>query len=259
MSSRTDKLLHRVLHRWRDWSMGDYRLSESPAILEQLLGGMTNESFLIGSGDFRAVIRVNALNTHSLGIDRDRECALLGHLQSTDCVPRLIYSDSDVQVTQLIKGRHLSLADLANTDIQDSLETCVQRIQAITVDMPVRNYSAYIGLYSDQLAHFEGLAEIQCAATIIDELDWTPVITHHDLILENIIINDQGVYFLDWEYADLGHPMIDRIKLFGRNYCEDKYPCSSIDTLETLQNGIVKLWYAVQDDPLKESTPNGNN
>ena len=45
MSSRTDKLLHRVLHRWRDWPMGDYRLSESPAILEQLLGGYDKRVF----------------------------------------------------------------------------------------------------------------------------------------------------------------------------------------------------------------------
>ena len=77
-------------------------------------------------------------------------------------------------------------------------------------------------------------------------------------LLENIIINDQGLHFLDWEYADLGHPGIDRIKLFGRTYCEDRDGSSGIDALETLQNGIVKLWYAVQDAQLTDGKRTGN-
>lgn len=259
MSPRTENLLHRALIDWRDWQAGDVVLGEEPTVLEQLQGGLTNESFLIGSGEFRAVIRVNAANTQSLGIDRDRERSLLEHLQPTHCVPKLIYSDSSVQVTQLIRGRHLSQSDLADTGVQDTLELCIQRIQAISVSMPTRNYADYIRLYSDQLTHFEGLADIQQAANMIDQSQWTPVIAHHDLILENLIINEQGVYFLDWEYADLGHPLIDHIKLFGRTYCEDRCSSPDINALVTLQNGIVKLWYAVQDERSKNIKLNGNS
>ena len=258
MSLRTEKLLHRALSRWRDWQTGDVQISELPKVLEQLQGGMTNESFMVQSGDFRAVVRVNALNAQALGIDRKKEQSLLAYLQTTGCVPKLVFSDSDTQVTQLISGRHLSQLDLADEDIQEGLESCIERIQAVRVDMPVRNYSSYISLYSDQLSHFDGLAEIERAANIIDELQWAPVVTHHDLILENIIINDQGLHFLDWEYADLGHPGIDRIKLFGRTYCEDRDGSSGIDALETLQNGIVKLWYAVQDAQLTDGKRTGN-
>ena len=259
MSPRTEKLLHSALTDWRDWQAGDVALEEEPTVLEQLQGGLTNESFLIGSGEFRAVIRVNAANTQSLGIDRDRERALLEYLQPTHCVPKLIYSDSSVQVTQLIRGRHLSRLDLADTRVQNTLESCIQRIQAISVNMPIRNYADYIRLYSDQLTHFEGLSDIQQAANMIDQAQWTPVIAHHDLILENLIINVQGIYFLDWEYADLGHPLIDHIKLFGRTYCEERNPSPDIDALVTLQTGIVKLWYAVQDERLKHNQLNGNS
>ena len=139
MSLRTEKLLHRALSRWRDWQTGDVQISELPKVLEQLQGGMTNESFMVQSGDFRAVVRVNALNAQALGIDRKKEQSLLAYLQPTGCVPKLVFSDSDTQVTQLISGRHLSQLDLADEDIQEGLESCIERIQAVRVDMPVRN------------------------------------------------------------------------------------------------------------------------
>ena len=54
-------------------------------------------------------------------------------------------------------------------------------------------------------------------------------------------------------------PLIDHIKLFGRTYCEDRCSSPDINALVTLQNGIVKLWYAVQDERSKNIKLNGNS
>ena len=169
-------------------------------------------------------------------------------MQPSGCVPRLLFSDSDVQVTQLIGGRHLTRGDLKDGVIQDHLENCIERIQSYSVDyMTKRNYKSYINLYSDQVPNFDGLSEIESAASLIDMGEWEPVISHHDLILENIIWSNQGMFFIDWEYAHLGHPLIDHVKLFGRNYCDNKSDIQTIDALDTLQSGITKLWYALQE------------
>mgnify|MGYP000011004519 FL=1 len=249
MLSRTAQILDNTLARWQQWDAGpEYRLAEPPKVIQQLLGGLTNQTFLVASGDFRAALRVNAANTDFLGIDRDREQLLLKTLQSSGSVPKLLYVDRDAQVTELIRGRHLTVNDLADKDIQYHLETCINRIQSYAIkNMNPRNYLSYIHLYSDQLTDFQGLAEIEDAATTIDNSIWVPVIGHHDLVLENVIYNDQKMYFIDWEYAHLGHPLIDHIKLFGRDYCADKADTQTINALETLQRGIEKLWYAVQD------------
>ncbi|MDG2145061.1 MAG: phosphotransferase, partial [Porticoccaceae bacterium] len=149
-------------------------------------------------------------------------------------------------------GRHLTDSDLADTDIQYHLENCISRIQTYAVEnISRRNYLSYIHLYSDQLTDFQGLTEIEDAASIIDNSVWGPVIGHHDLILENVIYDGQKMYFIDWEYAHLGHPLIDHIKLFGRDYCANKADIHTINALETLQRGIEKLWYAVQDSQTK--------
>ena len=113
--------------------------------------------------------------------------------------------------------------------------------------MTKRNYKNYINLYSDQVPNFDGLSEIESAASLIDMGEWEPVISHHDLILENIIWSNQGMFLIDWEYAHLGHPLIDHVKLFGRRYCDNKSDIQTIDALDTLQSGITKLWYALQE------------
>ena len=55
------------------------------------------------------------------------------------------------------------------------------------------------------------------------------------------------MFFIDWEYAHLGHPLIDHVKLFGRSDCDNKSDIQTIDALDTLQSGITKLWYALQE------------
>lgn len=249
MTPRTANILDAAIDQWRHWDTGpESRISSRPKVDKQLIGGLTNEAFLVASGDLRAVVRVNSANTDALGISREREHRLLTVLQPSGCVPRLLFSESEVQVTQLIEGRHLTRGDLKDRVIQDHLENCIERIQSYSVDyMTKRNYKNYINLYSDQVPNFDGLLEIESAASLIDIGEWEPVISHHDLILENIIWSNQGMFFIDWEYAHLGHPLIDHVKLFGRRYCDNKLDIKTIDALDTLQSGITKLWYALQE------------
>ena len=249
MTPRTANILYAAIDKWRHWDTGkDSRISGLPKVDKQLIGGLTNEAFLVDSGDLRAVVRVNSVNTDALGISREREHRLLTVLQPSGCVPRLLFSDSEVQVTQLIEGRHLTRDDLKDRVILDHLENCIERIQSYSVDcMTKRNYKSYINLYSDQVPNFDGLSEIESAASLIDMGEWEPVISHHDLILENIIWSNKGMFFIDWEYAHLGHPLIDHVKLFGRIYCVNKSDIQTIDALDTLQSGITKLWYALQE------------
>ena len=249
MTPRTANILEAAIDNWRHWDTGkDSRISGTPKVDKQLVGGLTNEAFLVASGDLRAVVRVNSANTAALGISREREHRLLTVLQPSGCVPRLLFSDSDVQVTQLKEGRHITRGDLKDRVIQDHLENCIERIQSYSVDyMTKRNYKNYINLYSDQVPNFDGLSEIESAASLVDMGEWEPVISHHDLILENINWSNQGMFFIDWEYAHLGHPLIDHVKLFGRSYCDNKSDIQTIDALDTLQSGITKLWWALQE------------
>ena len=156
MLGRTETLLNKTLAHWREWSMvSENTPTKQPQVIAQLTGGLTNQSFLVGRGDFKAVVRINSFDSDSFAIDRDRETLFLNMLQSTGCVPRLLYADSDTQVTQFLEGRCLTDNDLANPSLRTEVEGSLKKIQAIRLgNMPRRNYLEYSRSYSDQLSDF---------------------------------------------------------------------------------------------------------
>jgi thiamine kinase-like enzyme len=117
-------------------------------------------------------------------------------------------------------------------------------------DTVPRNYLQYCRGYLDQLSDdcvSAGVKEqIESVARVVDNSDWQPVICHHDLIAENIIENHNGVFIIDWEYAALGHPGLDFLRLYGADFADSGDQQSSLQPLFKIQQAMDKLWLAVQ-------------
>ena len=205
----------------------------------------------MAAADCFAVVRVNSPISASLGIDRQRERQLLKLLQSTGVVPQTYFSADEVLVSQYIAGRPM-LDDASETDhTMQLLSAALQRVQAVNVDgMACRRYLKYCREYIGQLSEAALLrmptAAMEAAAAAIDAGDWQSVICHHDLVPENIIINDRGVFILDWEYAAIGHPGLDSLRLFSFGYDRCLDEAAKTEPLFQLQQAMDQLWLAVQ-------------
>ena len=205
----------------------------------------------MAAADCLAVVRVNSPISASLGINRQRERQLLKLLQSTGVVPKTYFSADEVLVSQYIAGRPM-LDDGSETGhTMQLLSAALHRVQAVNVDgMACRCYLEYCRQYIDQLSEAALLrlpkAAMEAAAAAVDEGDWQSVICHHDLVPENIIINDRGVFILDWEYAAIGHPGLDSLRLssLGDDRCLDE--AAKTEPLFQLQQAMDQLWLAVQ-------------
>ena len=251
IDARVRDCLEQTLASWREWHTGAVKLSAQPTVLRDL-GGTTNCSFLITSGEFRAVLRVNAENSASLGIDRQRELTILQCLQPTAAVPQLFYSTERVLVSAFVEGHPPSTDSPAQVMVE--ITHVLAKIQQVNVpQLERRNYVDYCQAYLDQLndqpvgrALRDRLLE---AAACIDSAPWSAVICHHDLIAENIIITANGPVILDWEYAALGHPALDYMRLLGGQIPDAA--CLGVDQkitekLAILQRGMDDLWLLLQ-------------
>ena len=249
------QLLQQTLANWRQWNTGCGELTAQPTLLSELSGGRTNRSFLVVSDEFKAVVRINAENGANLGIDRQRERLILELLQPTGAVPRVLFQTNEILVTEFYEGRPWGDEDSRNSQQVTALNQLLQRIQAVKVrQLPRRNYVQYCQAYIDQLGSafaIEGLQQtILTAAAAIDAAHWPEVICHHDLMPENILVTAGGLIVLDWEYAALGHPALDGLRLHGTDQ-----PLSSVqlgvdrETLKQLAillRGMDDLWSLVQ-------------
>ena len=240
-----DNLLQQTLSEWRRWEVC---LPGKPSLVKPMSGGMTNLSFLVESGSRRAVVRVNTPHSKALGIDRQREEALLRLLQPAGCVPKLLYVTAEVLVTEFVDGR---LWDAGTVDshhrVNRQLVPLLEKIRAFPKPATASRFSYlnHCRHYLAQLAVRPVAADaIEEHAAAIDAGSWQPVICHHDLIPENIIDTDRGPVILDWEYAAWGHPAMDLIRL---GVAASHHGAEDCLKLRDLQRGMDALWLALTD------------
>ncbi len=126
----------------------------------------------------------------------------------------------------------------------------IQTIQAIELPNLKRfNYQKDCQTLCSQIAgEYLGQPTVQQILDLaqrIDSADWQPVLCHHDLIPENIIHNHQGISIIDWEYAGLGHPQFDYLRIFDEQQRTSLGIASNPD-LERLQAVLDDLWFAAR-------------
>lgn len=241
--NRTEILLEQTLSDWQSWSVS------KPVVIDQLCGGLTNHSFLIEAGSLQAVIRINAENSQNLGINRQREAEILSLLQPIECVPKIHLMNDQVLVSEFIIGHQWVFDDLKKSDNLKKITQLLNKIQKISLpeNLQRRSYVDYCQHYIQQLPESRQVSEkivikeLTRVAEQIDQSSWTPVISHHDLVPENLLETEQGLFLLDWEYAAYGHPAIDFVRLYGEGY---SHP--DTENLLVLQQGIDELWSFLQ-------------
>ncbi|HEB27383.1 MAG TPA: hypothetical protein ENI05_06355 [Porticoccus sp.] len=236
-------LLEQTLSDWQSWS------ASKPVVIEPLKGGRTNHSFLIEVGSQRAVVRINAENSHSLGIDRQQEADILSLLQPVGGVPKIHFMNDQVLISEFIDGRQWTDDHLKSTENFEKITRLLNKIQGIPLpkNSQRRSYVDYCQHYIQQLPKSRQASEksvikaLEHVALEVDQSSWEPVISHHDLVPENLIETEQGLFILDWEYAAYGHPAIDFVRLYGGGY---SHPIT--EKILLLQKGIDELWSLVQ-------------
>ncbi|MEH6466201.1 MAG: choline/ethanolamine kinase family protein [Porticoccus sp.] len=241
--NRIEILLEQTLSDWQSWSVS------KPVVIDELCGGLTNHSFLIEAGSLQAVIRINAENSQSLGIDRQREAEIFSLLQPTGCVPKIHFMNDQVLVSEFIIGHQWTFDDLKSPANLKKITQLLNEIQKISLPENIqrRSYVDYCQHYIQQLPESRQVSEkivikeLICVAEQIDQSSWTPVISHHDLVPENLLETEQGLFLLDWEYAAYGHPAIDFVRLYGEG-C----PHPTTEKILFLQQGIDELWSFLQ-------------
>ena len=241
-----------ALSSWQDWNTSGLEAPEAePEVVSELFGGRTNKTFLVSSGDFRAVIRINSPDAVKLGIDRQREKRILQLLQPTGLVPKVLFIHDEFLVSEFIEGNSLTDKSLKNSHIMESLSEALAVVQSIQMpDASPRNYLDYCRQYLNQLSEVTVSAlvvkQIEEAARAVDGEAWDPVICHHDMVPENIIVNDRGLFIIDWEYAALGNPGLDFLRLYGSDYASPESQKESLQSLFKVKQAMDKLWLAVQ-------------
>jgi len=192
---------------------------DAPYSQELLGGGKVNRSFLVRTRRGRFVVRLNESTAADSGLDRERELVLHSAAAHAGIAPHVIYAcpDRSCLITDFVEGRLWTPHYF--TRMRD-LRALGQRLRALhAVPAPplarfdpmaaARRYAAAIVRGVDDDARLEDLLDRGDEAMLrARSAQRAASIVHSDVHHGNVLTADR-IYFIDWEYAQVGDPLID--------------------------------------------------
>ena len=190
--------------------------------LESLEGGLTNENFILKHQGKKYVVKYLAQNASELGVNHKREFDFQSHAAVQNLSPKLFYLDSKkgIYVAEFLPGRSLKPEDLQEDNTLIKAVELLKKLHKRT-----RNKKSKIGqdllrrtenfMKNFQKNHSPFLKELTPFYKKTLEVSKTlptsqsQVASHNDYFSANLILHDNALKVIDWEYAAWASPYND--------------------------------------------------
>lgn len=195
----TIRSLNEILETWQSWSGG---LPERPRLVRQL-GGNSNATFLVSAGERLLVVRLNAPQEMQ-GVNRIAERWILEELTLIDIKPKLVFWHETFMISEFVKGEQFDIKIHAQE--LNSIAHQFHRIHGIPTPSfskldPFQHLNHYL---AHPLIPNTKLLKA-CVEMVKQNSPLRPQyqVCHNDLNPENIMVTEQGLSLLDWEYTNI--------------------------------------------------------
>ena len=208
-------------------SINDLDLNFEKVKIQELVKGLTNDSYILDFEKFMLVLRINNINSDDLGINRMHEAHILEKLKNKPFAQNTIYIDKNYRfiLYEYIEGNSIDFKKLNDVDKKKLIEL-INSYQEIKLELPKFNYFNHINKYWQKIRKSNNInsqkekkiENFLCDLNNFQKSNWPKLLTHHDLE-KNILATKNGYKIIDWEYAANGYYNFDRhsLKLINNN------------------------------------------
>ena len=178
------------------WVPGD-----GPVDIRPLATGLVNESYRVSRGGRAYSLRVAAVHSADLGLDRAWECRVLRAASAVELAPPVFECDpeSGVIVAGWMEGRAWTREEALRPAAQDAIARLLRQVHALPIPRAARALSPadWIAHYSAALARRGGVLREAAAlsaaaeerlAIVVSSGPVTPVVCHSDLHCQNLLL-----------------------------------------------------------------------
>jgi thiamine kinase len=193
---------------------------DAPYSQELIHAGKVNRSFLVRTRRGRFVVRLNESASVDSGLDREREVLLHNLAASAGIAPHIIYVSGDrtCLVTEYVDGRLWTSHYFSRMRDLRSLGQRLRTLHALAAPaLPRFDLLAAAKRYADFIVRHEP-SDATRLASLLDRAgeaiaasgsaERAACLIHNDLHHGNVLTADR-IYFIDWEYANVGDPLVD--------------------------------------------------
>lgn len=194
---------------------------EAPYSQELIGGGRVNRAFLVRTRRGRFVVRLNENTAADPGLDREREVTLHTAAAQAGIAPPIVHAapDGSCLITEFVEGRLWTPHYFSRMRDLRSLGTRLRSLHALPSPAGIARFDpmAAARRYADLIVRQDPAEAMRLQALLergTEALERslsarrTACIVHSDLHHGNVLTADR-VYFIDWEYAQVGDPLLD--------------------------------------------------
>jgi thiamine kinase len=193
---------------------------EPPYSQELLGGGRVNRCYLVRTRRGRYIVRLNDNTGSDPGLDRERELALHGVAAAAGIAPPIVHAAANRSwlITEFVDGRLWTPHYFSRMRDLRSLGQRLRALHALTPP-PIARFDPLVTArrYAEAILRSEPgeaprihhlLANGAESLARSGHARRAAAVIHGDLHHGNVLTADR-VYFIDWEYAQVGDPLLD--------------------------------------------------
>jgi aminoglycoside phosphotransferase (APT) family kinase protein len=193
---------------------------DAPYSQELLGGGKVNRSFLVRTRRGKFVVRLNENVAADPGLDRERELLLHAAAADAGLAPHIIYAcpDRSCLITEYLDGRLWTPHYFSRMRDLRALGLRLRTLHAIAPP-PAMRFDPMVAAqrYAEAVVRAEPYEEERMRSLLdrgtealqrAGSAQRGVSIVHSDLHHGNVLTADR-VYFIDWEFAQVGDPLLD--------------------------------------------------
>ncbi|OTA16145.1 hypothetical protein Xvie_02188 [Xenorhabdus vietnamensis] len=245
------------------------------------LTGLTQESYYITNGYItngmrQMVGRIQTLQSGILGVDRQREKQILRRLSSTGIVPKVVAAHGTWLLLEWLTGAQVEADMLGQPALQQQLAhtlAILHRHSLVGYPLQLKKQIAFQWQQIDRKRlspRWLRLHKFFMATRMPAVLKMAPA--HMDVHSDNLLMTEEGLKLIDWEYAadvDIGFSLAVLFKgnqwneiqqqIFLDYYCTQASGYSDISLLqqqikrwESWVNYMMLMWYEIRWQQTKE-------
>lgn len=195
--------------------------------VRRLLGGGTNDNFLVSVGRKRYVARFQGISQKKfLGLNRPREIYNTNIAHRLGVGPKIVayYPSRRLLLVQYQEGRVLQPAQLRQSLVLRRVVNMLKRLHAgpefagrFSVKSSIEHFWLIARNDKKKLpnAHQNDLSRYRRCLKIISQRKVSPRPCHVDLVAINIIRSNNRLVFIDWDYSAMADPLFELAFMSG--------------------------------------------
>ncbi len=177
--------------------------------MEELAGGLSNQTWLVTAGERRAILKIDERPRGVPFNTRAAEAQVQTQAAQAGLASPVLFTSDTVYMTEYVDGVVWSSASLDDDENLDHLASALKKLHALP--LTGRKFDA-IGAAHDYASSITDAdpVKVRDSVQIIESMLLSNNICccHNDLVAANIIATPE-LRFLDWEYACDNDPLFD--------------------------------------------------